>query len=260
MRVLKLLVAVLAVSALLPSLAQAWLVTPPTQREDWKQLTSIVTRSFDAPKSDGSANIWNQAQWTLVEQHLTYQFTYQHHVQTARKMKGLKYTILVAKAAGADDRVVGVAEIGIKVDNDAMTTTTTTTTSGQLQDKDDSNAQQLRRPTIGSLCVDDSYRQQGVGRALISRCEQLVRKQWKEDAIFAEVQVQNDRALNFFQACGYELLDRNKQVMVTVQQRREMKELPHYILRKQLHETEPAAKEVTATSTSKQSGDGDGDY
>lgn len=208
---------------LVPSLA--WTIGPPRSNQDWRQLAGLVTDSFDAP--DESAPLRERLAW-LVQEPLVYQSTLRHHIATANKMRGKKYAVVVAKDM---DRVVGVAEIGIKMD---------------ATDAEDETPS--RRPTIGSLCVKAEYRQQGIGRTLVNECQRLVERVWKDNVIFVEVRVDNDRALCFFQALGYEASE--QQILVQVQYRQQRIERPHYLLNRQLNET--LVEDAKSTTTNKQ--------
>ena len=115
-------------------------ITHPTTTKDWQQLAALVVRTFDSPSSEASAA--EKLAWNVVGRTLAEESTYRQYVSTARKMKGTKYEILVAKATWG--QVIGLAELGIN--------------------RDDSGH---RRATVGVLCVDQEYRKQGVGVALL---------------------------------------------------------------------------------------------
>lgn len=227
-----------AIHCVLLGSSKAWFISTPASNKDWEQLAWVVTKSFDAPTSADSVTV--HLQWKLGEQYMTYLHNYRHYVQTARRMKGKKYAVFVAKDEAENGKIVGVCEIGIKAD------------------QDDSLGETLtwrRRPTIGSLCVHSEYRKQGIGTALISRCERLVRQTWQEESIFAEVQVQNNRAFLCFHSCGYQNLlslennrqDADEPVMVLVQRRRKLEFLPHFLLAKQLNITQQSSANATST-------------
>jgi len=268
--------------------AAAWHVSPPRTDADWRQLASLVTRSFDAPPrrrrrrpyedadGDGTADgavvgIVNVdeddddeeeedddvASWNWWERLQTERYNYRHYVTTARRMRGLKYSVFVAKdgcvtdgGSGFGGKVVGVAEIGLKQQEH------------QQQQEDRQSFQQQQQmyclPTIGSLCVDPDYRRMGIARGLVERCEELVRTTWnngdgndnhgRHDAIVAEVRVTNSDARRFFEACGYSAYgggaagfndppnqaDEPPTVFVNVQHRRKLVAEPHFILSKSL--------------------------
>ena len=241
------------------SVSAAWYVTPPRSNRDWQELAQLVTDTFDAPrsimKSEKALSIADQIKWNLVERPLTKQFNYRQYVETARRMKGKKYSILIAKTDSSDaataqvsaDLVVGVVEIGIKYD----ATVEEKVVDDDDDDDDNSTGQNgtslqgtiaARRPTIGSLCVHPDYQTQGVGRALVNTCEKLIQSQWEEDTIYAEVQLLNANALAFFDACGYQSIQKNPTqddavvMMVPLQRQRKLEVLPHYLLSKRLDE------------------------
>lgn len=182
------------------STTSGWYVTPPTSARDWRQVAELITDSFDVDlSSNHQRNHWA---WKLWQRELAIQANYQHYVQTARRMKGTKYAIWTAKQ---ENRLVGVVEIGLTAVS--------------------------KRPTLGSLCVAADCRDLGIGRALITRCEELVASMWNETSIHAEVRPQNTGALEFFHACGYERIG---DTSVVVQKRGQRNVEPHQLLRKTL--------------------------
>ncbi|KAL7461056.1 hypothetical protein ACHAXS_001492, partial [Conticribra weissflogii] len=64
-----------------------------------------------------------------------------------------------------------------------------------------------RRPLIENLSVKKDYRRSGIGVALLKACEESVRS-WVpfHDEVFAQVELENDCALEFFERCGYQIL------------------------------------------------------
>jgi ribosomal protein S18 acetylase RimI-like enzyme len=184
----------------------AWYIAPPTLPKDWTNLSRLVVDTFDAPRGDASA--LDKARWFLFENELSKRATYSQYVGTARKMKGAKYSVLLAKEA---EEVIGVAEIGISFD---------------AKDKD-------RRPTIGLICVSKAYRQQGVGAALVERCERLVADVWNGTTLYAEVEERNERAVEFFQSLGYCAED-DRRVMVTLRHGLQFEQVPHLLLSQKL--------------------------
>jgi ribosomal protein S18 acetylase RimI-like enzyme len=188
------------------SCSDAWFVTPPTTTKDWQQLACLVVQTFDAPPDDASPI--ERLKWNLMERGVMEEATYRQYVRTARKMKQTKYAILVAKQWG---NVIGMAELGVNLDND----------TGD------------RRATIGVLCVDDTVRKQGVGKELVTKCCQLAVEVWNETILYAEVEPSNDGARTFFQvSCGFEHKD-DAQVMVNLRTRgkRRVDQRPHLLLR-----------------------------
>jgi ribosomal protein S18 acetylase RimI-like enzyme len=178
-------------------------ITHPTTRKDWQQIAALVVQTFDSPSKEASAA--EKVAWNVVGRSLAEESTYRHYVSTARKMKGTKYEILVAKAKWG--QVIGLAELGIN--------------------RDDSGD---RRATIGVLCVNQEYRKQGVGFALLCKCQELVGALWKDEVLYAEVESSNKDAIAFFESCGFQKREGMK-VMVRLRRGgRTLEERPHLLL------------------------------
>jgi ribosomal protein S18 acetylase RimI-like enzyme len=178
-------------------------ITHPTTTKDWHQIAALVVNTFDAPSNEASAA--EKVAWHVVGRRLAEESTYRQYVSTARKMKGTKYDILIAKEKGG--QVIGLAELGINRD-----------------DVGD------RRATIGVLCVNQEYRKQGVGYALLSKCQELVGELWKDDVLYAEVESSNEGAIAFFQSCGFQMRQ-GTNVMVRLRRGgRTLEERPHLLL------------------------------
>ena len=183
----------------------AWYIAPPKVANEWTGLSKLIVDTFDAPKEDASAV--DKAAWFLFKKEATERATYQQYVSTARKMRGTKYSVLLAKEAG---KVVGMVEVGIN--------------SGDKGEK---------RPTIGLICVAEGFRQKGVGADLVQRCERLVVDVWKDHKLFAEVEETNEQALQFFESLGFEMLN-DKRVMVNLRRGLQLEERPHILLTRTL--------------------------
>lgn len=189
--------------------AHAWYITPPRHNSEWNEMVQLIVKTFDAPLHDASSI--EKIRWSLFEQSLTEAYTLRQYTQTAKRMRGKKYSIFVAKQFG---RVVGMAEVGI---NGA--------------------SQGMKRPTIGLVCVEKEVRQQGVAADLIIQCEHLVAKVWKENVLYAEVEEVNVAALQFFYSQGFQLSG-NQTVHVNVRRRLGFDERPHLLLSKELQSKE----------------------
>ncbi|KAL9183124.1 hypothetical protein ACHAXT_004911 [Thalassiosira profunda] len=96
-------------------------ISPPSSANEYRNVASLVAATFDAPATTTSSKIeaWN---WNWVERSLTEEFTYKRLVSTARKMRGKKHILLVAKESdpGSDgsknaDEVVGMVEMGMSL-------------------------------------------------------------------------------------------------------------------------------------------------
>jgi ribosomal protein S18 acetylase RimI-like enzyme len=185
----------------------SWYIAPPRVEKEWNQLSQLVVRCFDETLNqndciDDSKNEswmeknWNEQYWNLIGKPRLEKITYRHFVSNARKLQGSKYTVLLAKDQG---NVIGMIEVGVNSNN---YTTTSSSYSTEIDDKliGTDNMIRQRRPTIGLLCVDSKFRNQGVAKELVYRCEQIVSNIWKDDVIYAEVQPENFKAMSFFQS------------------------------------------------------------
>ena len=106
------------------------IISSPASADDYRQLASLLVSSFDAPQcskeeDDNTVSKIQRLQWDLYERSFTEEFTYKRYVSTARRMRGKKYCLLVAKQN--DEGVVGMVEMGMSfcpVDINVTTTTT----------------------------------------------------------------------------------------------------------------------------------------
>jgi len=205
----------------------AFYITPPASNRDWKQISSLVVQTFDAPNKNKDANNDfdnNKLWWDLVDKRLTEQFTYSAFVKNARKLKGKKYAIFVAKSSemGEND-ILGMVELGMALMDKSIT---------------EVGNQRKAYATIGVLCVQNEYQHAGVGSALVTRCEQAVNSIWNESEVYVQVEPHNVAALDFFQnKCGY--CNTNETKNVTVTRRRMFEERPHIILKKTFNTIPP---------------------
>jgi ribosomal protein S18 acetylase RimI-like enzyme len=223
MSTMKLIAAAAALLLILSPLATCWYIASPRSIEEWKGLASVVAESFDSPKANATA--FDKARWGLFEKSLREQDTYNQLVNNARKMRGMKYSVLMAKDRG---RVVGAAEIGVKFDG------------------------QAKRPTIGSLCVDPGYRRLGIGSALVSKCEQVVGAVWDDKTIYAEVDIENNDSLQLFLCCGYVTIEADP-ILVEVRRGGKSVYRPHYHLYKNMDQPDTnttSTVDTNATSSS----------
>mmetsp|Transcript_13273 Transcript_13273/g.27517 ORF Transcript_13273/g.27517 Transcript_13273/m.27517 type:complete len:269 (+) Transcript_13273:112-918(+) len=187
-----------------PVSSAAWFITPPTQQQDWQQIASIVAKSWDS-KEPCAASEKQPLQWlgpltTMWNDARLEQQAYQRYVSTARRMRGTKYALLVAKEWGA---VVGVIEMGIQQFNQSeaskVETSCPTINTG---------TQPLSSvATIGMVCVDGEYRGLGIAHELVNHCEEMAQHVWNETIICADVEPQNGAALRIFQSRGYQVVD-----------------------------------------------------
>jgi GNAT superfamily N-acetyltransferase len=193
--------------SLLATAANAWHITPPTVNQDWRQLAVLVTQSFNVNTPCTNKKRLARFSWDLIEKRIAEQATYRRFVKTAKRLRGTKYSLFVAKEEG---QVIGVAEMGIR-------------------------DMETKRVTIGVLCVDKDHRQKGVGSGLIQHCERLAAELWNENDIHAEVEEQNIKALALFNSRGFVQAD--QRVIVGVQRGRKLEQIPHVLLSKQLPES-----------------------
>jgi ribosomal protein S18 acetylase RimI-like enzyme len=207
MAIMVLGIALLLLSSICLIDVDAWFITAPTNKKDWQQIASLVVETFDTPSTEASA--LEKMTWNVMGRSFSEDSAYSQYVSTARKMKGTKYAILVAKQ-GTFGRVIGMAELGVHPGND-----------NEVED---------RRATIGVLCVDARYQKQGVGNELVHKCQKLAMEVWNKHALYAEVEPCNQGAISFFESCGFE----NKQgteVMVSLRRAgRRLEERPHLLL------------------------------
>lgn len=184
--------------ALVSFQAHGWTVSsikiaPPRSSREWEQLASLLVEIFD----DYSVWEWNQRR-------ITEKFVLQRYVDTAKRMQGKKYALLVARAGS----VVGMVEMGL------------------------SQSTNNTRTTIGVLAVSTKLQRQGIGALLLEQCETIAAT-WNKTMVYVEVEPDNDSALRFFERHGYSILQEGSTVMV--RRRRILEERPHLLLCKQLN-------------------------
>ena len=209
----------------------AWYIAPPRANTEWQQLSQLVVETFDAPdQQQASAMDWGM--WNLVQKRQCTRQTYEQYTNTARKMRRMKHTILLAKDQGL---VIGMVEMGISSVTAAagiVAENATASTSAVV-------AAQQRRPTIGVLCVAARYRQRGVAKDLVDRCIQIVSNQeyWGGDyhAIYTEVEPHNEPALAFFSSMGFVPERSGLLQNVSVRRRNRVEARPHLLLARRLN-------------------------
>ena len=257
-------------------IVETFTITTPSSNNDYQQLASLLVETFDQPSStsdNDSSSVeksmlsvpqnWEKISWDLYGKFLTEQYTFQQYVQNARKMKGKKYSLFLAKefnpgasSSGDDDvprpyyEVVGMIELGMVLEP-----------SMQINDQNDPNRldldssqQQLLQPRakVGVLCVNEKHANKGIGTALIQKCEDVVTNIWNQTQLFVEVEPNNQRARDFFLSCGYELCmdESNENEIIQyakVSRRRKVEERPHFVLVKSLCPI--AAKKASSASS-----------
>eukprot|EP00521_Asterionellopsis_glacialis_P006967 CAMPEP_0195289856 /NCGR_PEP_ID=MMETSP0707-20130614/5961_1 /TAXON_ID=33640 /ORGANISM="Asterionellopsis glacialis, Strain CCMP134" /LENGTH=246 /DNA_ID=CAMNT_0040349907 /DNA_START=32 /DNA_END=773 /DNA_ORIENTATION=- len=213
-------------------------IVVPRTPKDFQQISSLLVKVFDEP---GGETWIEKAGWWLVEQFVTEGEIRDQYWNTAKQMKGNKYTVLLAKV---NSKVVGMAELGVSQhigiqqqehsQNDFSQDDGITTSATTINTLDGSNGV-LVGATIGVLAILPEFQNQGIGNILLQKCEALaVSDAWNQDVLFAEVEPQNLNALDFFQRKGY--TQEGRMVPVTVRRKRVYEERPHLLLYKNLPE------------------------
>ena len=207
--------------------SSSWIVSAPKSVKDWHDLSMVVVECFDKPM-DKDDSWFERLRWDTVGRDAARKAVYQRYVKNALRMRGSKYSILLAREESNNNskkrnKVVGMAEMGL----------VTRRSSDSCKDTDDKDGScEEKQPTIGVLCVLPEYQQMGVGRDLVAKCESLVANVWNEPVLCAEVETTNDAAIQFFQRQGFERVDKETvQVGVVVRQGR-VQHKPHLVLRK----------------------------
>jgi ribosomal protein S18 acetylase RimI-like enzyme len=186
-------------------------ISAPRSPQDWQQLAALEVQVFDCPTAFGP-----QLAWTLFEKERTTRYAYQRHVTTARQFRGTKYAVFCAKH---DNKVIGMVELGVVAAASGAAVAIT-------------EEMDVRRPTVGVMCVDHNHRGQGVGTMLLDHCNHVVLKVWKESRLYCEVEESNEAASRFFERRGF--VPTGRIVAVKVQRNRSVEQRPHSLLCKEL--------------------------
>ena len=214
----------------IPSRVVPLTISTPSSARDYREIAILLINTFDAP-TDTLSPI-DTIKWKMFERSLTEQYTFNQYIRNARKMRDKKYCVIVAKEYIIDEnddmklRVVGMAEMGMSI-------CPISTCSNDNKDTE------LRaQPTLGVLCVSPDNQKNGVGKALVEKCEQIATDIWKDCNLVVDVDPCNENALSFFERCGYHVSedDSGEKHMrnTTVVRRRKAESRPHYLLRKKL--------------------------
>lgn len=224
----------------------ALVISPPASYGDYRQLASLLVDTFDDPSLDSITKSTSLRfkidvlQWKMYEKSLTEEYTCKKYTTTARKMRGKKYCVLVAKECIQDkdgkqqrvrDDVIGMVEMG-------MSNCPIFSSDGSSE-----NIQLRPQPTVGVLCVKSSHRNRGIGQALIQKCEHVAANIWNEPYLFVDIEPSNLNSMKLFEKWGFactvnefgEVQMRN----TTVSRRRVERGTPHNLLRKRLRRTIP---------------------
>ena len=223
-----------------------FVVSGPTRLQDYEDVGRLLVDSFDAiakPQSSsgpmGNDLLWNMG---ITKAWIAQQYT-SRYITNSRKMRGKKFSLLVAKSYGttannADDgesnqngnrilpgQVIGVAELGLsRYPIISGNSTAATLSSDPTTDV---------VASVGVICVQNSQRGEGVGSELLAASESIVRSRWNETSLYAAVEESNAGALRFFHEAGYE----NSGLVVEVEVAERMKsreKRPHLLLTKRL--------------------------
>lgn len=210
--------------------AAALIITPPASNSDYQCMASLITSTFDRPKDDSK---WASLRWKLFGKSLTDDFTYRQYVSTARRMRGKKYCVFIAKDI-IDGTVVGMVEMGMSM----CPVTTSLAKDSNFGPSIDNigTTESSPQPTVGVLCVKSTHQNQGIGYSLLQKCEEVAQDLWKEQHVYVDVEPKNCKALAFFTKCSYEhVLDEQNELTLrntTVYKTRVQDVKPHWLLRK----------------------------
>ena len=203
-------------------------ISAPSSARDYREIAILLTDTFD---TEGSSSSIELIKWNMFERSITEQYTYNQYIRNARKMRDKKYCVIVAKEYIIDEnddmklRVIGMAEMGMSI---CPITSST----------DDKDTKLSPQPTLGILCVSPNHQQNGVGKALVEKCEQIAADIWNDINLVIDVEPCNENALAFFQRCGYHISEDDSGEKhtrnTTVVRRRKAESRPHYLLRKKL--------------------------
>eukprot|EP01083_Nonionella_stella_P268822 909061_1 len=262
----------LLVSLSLVSPVSSLLIAPPSSNSDWRDLSTLLVNTFDEPSVIKAVEENNNkkdfvktlelAQWNLIEKSLTEQYTYNQYAKNAKRMKGTKYGIYLAKEynPGSPENdirpfyeTVGMVEIGMTLEPSTIESSSCEEEEEGCKEDEDENenvAEMKLRPraTIGVLCVQAASQKSGIGEALLHKCEEVIVNTWDEKDIVVEVEPDNVAALGFFSKQGY-IRNGDEMRNATVCRKRVMEERPHFILRKNFNTcTQNDDKHVTVSA------------
>eukprot|EP00956_Cyclotella_meneghiniana_P031374 scaffold82226_cov70-Cyclotella_meneghiniana.AAC.1 len=191
-------------------------------------MASLITSTFDRPNED---NKLASLQWKLFGKSLTDDFTYRQYISTARRMRGKKYCVFIAKDI-VDGTVVGMVEMGMS----KCPVTTSIAKDSNFGINNTCSTKSSPQPTVGVLCVKSTHQNQGIGYSLLKKCEEVAQEIWKEQNVYVDVEPKNCKALTFFTKYSYEhVLDGQNGPTIrntTVYRMRVQDVKPHWLLRK----------------------------
>lgn len=265
-----------------------FVISGATRYQDYSDVGSLLVNVFDDAssssssygKSNSKSNNNNGVSSSLIDNILwdtgvTKAFAARRYtnryISTVRKMRGKKYSLVLAKSYGGDvnkkinddkenintgtdtdgrssheevdsaatikpGTVVGVAEVGLSTYPLVVGTDTNTKDYG-------SSPTTEVLASVGVLAVDPSQRQSGIGSALLAAAESVARR-WGETYLYVAVEPGNEVALRFFEGSGYASVKTNADtntdavtVYVEVAERMKMERRPHILLAKEILST-----------------------
>mmetsp|Transcript_1910 Transcript_1910/g.4440 ORF Transcript_1910/g.4440 Transcript_1910/m.4440 type:complete len:327 (+) Transcript_1910:45-1025(+) len=229
-----------------------FVISGATRLSDYSDVGSLLVDTFDVTSSAQSAALGlDNLLWKMgVARALVARRYTNRYISTVRKMRGKKYALLLAKSSddesnsrngggtvrakrGEQGTVVGVTELGLSRYPLAIDACT---------ESNDSTIHKTEvLASVGVLAVNPSQRRRGVGSALLSAAESVVRL-WNETYIYAAVEPSNEAALGFFARQGYEPVKSYTsaggnavvRVYVDVAERLRRERRPHILLRKEI--------------------------
>ena len=231
--------------------AVPFVISGPTRLEDYEDVGRLFCEVFDdqadqaalalnaSSKSSSGAAVMSNMFWNAGITKTAAQYVYTNrYISNARKMRGKKYALLVAKSFGSDKndnsraikpgQVIAMAEVGVS----RYPILSDLTTGGLSEDDHDRDETDVLA-SIGVICVAESQRRSGAASQLLETAESLARRRWNETSLYAAVEESNNDALRFFDAAGYE--DSGLVVQVEVSERMRKGEMrPHILLQKRL--------------------------
>ena len=261
---------------------ETFTITTPSSSNDYQQLASLLVETFDQPSPSAKnetrasplSRKWEQLSWEMYDKFLTEQQIRQQYMQNARKMKGKKYALFLANEYNpgilSNDRndevvrpfyeVAGMIELGmvleppIWINNEHLNDEYDDEFKDRAQKR---KQQQLQlqtllqpRAKVGVLCVKQEHMKKGIGKALIQKCEHVVRNLWNRTQLFVEVEPDNVNAMKFFHSCGYEVcIDENNNEIIRyakVSRRRKVEERPHCVLVKSLNSVSEEVESISS--------------
>ena len=241
-----------------------FVISGPTRRQDYQDVAGLLCEVFDDQADQAEAALVSNASsksssagtavmsnmlWNAGITKTAAQYMYTNrYISNARRMRGKKYALLVAKSFGSGSdkndniksnnndnsraikpgQVIAMAEVGVS----RYPILSDVTTGGLSEDDHDRDETDVLA-SIGVICVAESQRRSGAASQLLETAESLARRRWNETSLYAAVEESNNDALHFFDAAGYE--DSGLVVQVEVSERMRKGEMrPHILLQKRL--------------------------